>query len=144
MRTLILLAASFAAATLAQTPPLDAASLERWVEGYGNAWERRDANAAMALFTPDASYRETPYAEPFLGREAIGRYWASVTEDQRNVHFEARVVAIDDDIGVVEWSATFTSVSTGATVGLDGVFVLEFEGGLCSELREWWFVRPGA
>jgi len=129
--------------TLAQSSPLTRASLQRWLDGYGAAWQARDAQAATVLFTENASYRETPYAEPFRGRDGIAQYWATVTADQRDVQFESRIIAIEGSTGIAEWSATFATAATGDIVGLDGVFVLEFDaGGLCSSLREWWFVRP--
>jgi ketosteroid isomerase-like protein len=128
---------------LAQPASLSRASLQQWLDGYGAAWRARDAQAAGALFTENASYRETPYAEPFQGRTGIAQYWATVTADQRDVRFEAHIIAVDGNTGIAEWSATFANAASGDVVGLDGVFVLEFDAsGLCSSLREWWFLRP--
>jgi hypothetical protein len=122
---------------------LDADRLGAWLDGYGSAWMSRDAAAAAALFTPSARYFETPHADPFDGREGIAEYWANVTADQREIEFTSRVLAVDGNVGVAEWSATFVTASTGDTVGLDGVFILHFDDeGLCAELREWWFLRP--
>jgi hypothetical protein len=65
-----------------------------------------------------------------------------VTEDQRNVAFESRVVAVEGRTAVARWSASLSSASSGSRVELDGVFILVFErDDLCSELREWWHVR---
>lgn len=126
-------------------PTLDEAALERWLDGYEAAWEMRDASSAAALFSEDAEYYETPFAEPFVGREGIGAYWSDVTADQRDIDFRSEAIAVEGDVGVARWTATFTSVQSGAPVELDGVFVLEFDAeGLCTELREWWFVRPTA
>lgn len=58
-----------------------------WLEGYRAAWEERDPDAAAALFTDDASYREQPYHEPFLGKAGVRDYWASVTATQADVKF---------------------------------------------------------
>jgi nuclear transport factor 2 (NTF2) superfamily protein len=128
---------------LSRAQELDAATLQRWLDGYGAAWEERDPDAAARLFTMNASYRETPYAEPFRGRNGIRDYWASVTAGQREVDFDAEILAIDGNVGVAHWSATFTDAAGAAPVELDGVFVLEFDSqGLCSELREWWLLRP--
>lgn len=125
----------------AQTGPLDAARVQQWLAGYEAAWESTDADAAAELFTTDARYYETPYAEPFVGRAGIAEYWSDVTADQREIDFEAEVVAVDGNIGVAHWSVRFL-VAEDATIELDGVFVLEFDAdGLCSELREWWHMR---
>jgi ketosteroid isomerase-like protein len=122
---------------------LDVATLRAWLTSYKGAWETRNAEAAGRLFTPDAIYCETPYTEPLRGRSSIRAYWKSVTADQRNIDFQSEVVATNGSVGVATWSASFTSTSTGATVELDGVFVLEFDiDNLCCELREWWLLRP--
>ena len=141
----IVLAASLACMTAAvEAPTLRSAALEAWLERYGAAWEARDATAATPLFTPDARYYEMPFDEPKAGRAGIEEYWRGVTADQRDVHFESEVIAVSGNTGVAHWSARFRLESTGATVALDGVFVLEFDSsGLCSTLREWWHVRGG-
>jgi hypothetical protein len=122
---------------------LSTATLERWLAGYEQAWESRDAAHAAELFTSNASYHETPFDEPKVGQSGIHAYWASVTVDQRDIDFKSQVIAVNGQTGVAHWSATFTSASTGAHLELDGVFVLTFdENGRCTELREWWHLRP--
>ncbi len=65
-----------------------------------------------------------------------------MTADQRDVQFDSNAIAVNGNTGVAHWSAKFKLASSGATVELDGVFVLEFDAtGLCSGLREWWHVR---
>jgi len=116
--------------------------VEAWLERYGGAWEQRDAAGAAGLFTENALYHEMPFDAPKAGRTGIRDYWATVTADQRNVHFESQVLAVDGQTGVAHWSASLTSASSGVRVELDGAFVLTFDdNGLCSELREWWHVR---
>jgi len=123
-------------------PALDAADVERWLAAYGTAWESKNADAAAELFAENASYHETPYADPFRGREGISEYWARVTADQTDIDFQAEVVGVVDDIGIARWSAIFTSISSGARVELNGVFLLEFDQSkLCAVLREWWHAR---
>lgn len=131
-----------AASACAQSGGLDEARLEQWLAGYEAAWENKDAAAAAALFAPDARYHETPYAEPFRGREGIAAYWADVTAEQRDIDFEFDIVAVEGDTGVARWSAAFASGPDGDRVELDGVFVLGFAAdGTVAELREWWHAR---
>lgn len=116
-------------------------ALKTWLADYGRAWEERDASRAAALFTENARYHEMPFDAPKAGRSGIREYWATVTADQRNVDFKSEIVAVNDQTGVARWSASLTSAASGARIELDGVFVLTFDAGLCSELREWWHVR---
>jgi hypothetical protein len=116
--------------------------LRNWLRAYGSAWEARNAVAASHLFSEEALYFETPYAEPFRGREGIRGYWSKVTEDQRAVDFDSEALGFTGALGVATWSARFTLASSGAAVELNGVFLLEFDDdGLCSRLREWWHAR---
>jgi len=137
-------------AILAATAPsahaqLTSAKLDAWLGGYREAWEKRDAERAAQLFTESATYREMPFDAPKSGRAGIRGYWSEVTADQRDVEFHSETIAVNGNTGVAHWSAKFKQASTGMTVELDGVFVLEFDpkSGLCSTLREWWHVRGG-
>ena len=116
--------------------------LAAWLDAYRAAWENRDPDAAARLFTADARYYETPYAEPFKGPDGVREYWARVTADQRDVRFTSEVVGIADGIGVATWNVHFTVASNGAAVQLNGVFLLQFgTSDSCKVLREWWHAR---
>jgi ketosteroid isomerase-like protein len=135
----VVVASPFAAA---DAQALDRAALESWLERYGAAWEARDAGAAGDIFAEDALYQETPFEEPHKGRAGIREYWSRVTADQRDIDFRFDVVPVTANTGVARWSAKFRLESTGDTLELDGVFVLEFAAdGLCTSLREWWHIR---
>jgi len=119
-----------------------AAELEGWLAAYGAAWENKDAAAVAEIFTDDALYQETPYADPFRGREEISDYWSMVTADQDGIDFDSTLISASGNTGVAEWSARFRSISGDVPVELNGVFVLEFaDSGEVSSLREWWHVR---
>jgi ketosteroid isomerase-like protein len=127
----------------ASAQPLTTTALEKWLAGYERAWESRDAARAAELFTPNATYHEMPFEAPKTGQAGIREYWSSVTADQRDIDFKSQVVAVNGQTGIAHWSATLTAASTGARVELDGMFVLTFDSsGRCTELREWWHLRP--
>ncbi len=135
--------AAIAAASIAAGPsmaePLTTGALTDWLARYEHAWEARSPEAAAALFTEHATYREMPFDAPFTGRDAIRDYWRSVTSDQREVDFTSDVLSVSGNVGVAHWAATFTQPSTGKRVALDGIFVLAFAAdGRCESLREWW------
>jgi ketosteroid isomerase-like protein len=145
MRTLSILISGLLMATfcgVAVAERLTESEASAWLDGYEGAWEERDADRAAELFTPDAIYRDNPYNDPYRGREGIHKYWSDVTADQRNVDFNYELLTTYGRTAVAHWSATFSSASSGSTINLDGVFLLEFDaGGLCSRLREWWHIK---
>lgn len=139
---ILALLTSFSGASTAHAEPVSRTSVDGWLAAYGKAWEERDADAAAALFTEGATYQENPFEEPFNGRAGIHDYWAKVTADQRDVSFTSSVITTFERSAVAHWSARFTSAASGASISLDGVFLLEFDGrGLCNSLREWWIVE---
>ncbi len=143
--TLTSLAVAATAAACAQQPTpaprLTAEAFTAWLERYKAAWENRDASAAGALFSEDASYHEMPFDTPFVGRAEIEAYWARVTAPQSDIRFSHDVIACAGDQGVAHWRAAFNA--GGAAVELDGVFVCQFSADASAvvALREWWHVR---
>lgn len=119
------------------------AAFDDWLRRYGAAWQSGDPAAAVALFTADAAYHETPFDAPMVGAEAIRRYWTEGAQDaQRDVRFTATIVAFDGDTGTAHWRASFVRVPGGAFVELDGVLSARFAAdGRCREFREWWHRR---
>ncbi len=115
-----------------------------WLDAYGRAWEARDTKAAVALFTPDVEYHESPFDPPFRGSEGVRRYWTETTGAQREIQFTHRPVAVVGPVGVAHWHARFVRVPSGEHVELDGVLILDFAAdGRCEVLREWWHTAQG-
>ena len=119
--------------------------LQSWLDTYRRAWETRDAGLVVTLFTDDATYQETPFAEPMRGRDAIHAYWIDkVVNHQEQINFGYEILAVRDDTGIARWWARFVRIRSRAAVKLDGVFLLTFDAsGRCQALREWW-VRQDA
>lgn len=112
---------------------------EAWLARYGQAWTQGDPALAAGLFSEDCRYYETPYSEPFAGRDGVRRYWQAVPDAQRDVRFGSEVLAVEGDAVVAHWHASFVRAASGAQVALDGMFLLEFSGASqCRTLREWW------
>lgn len=108
-----------------------------WLEDYKQAWESRDPDLIVTLFTPDAPYYETPFSKPALGREGIRHYWQEGVVPQREVRFQYHLLAVVEQQAFVRWQSRFHLDAEERQ--LDGIFLLTFApDGLCSELREWW------
>jgi nuclear transport factor 2 (NTF2) superfamily protein len=119
-----------------------AMTLDEWLEGYRDAWERRDPAAAAALFSEDSLYREQPYQPPYPGREGVRDYWTTVTATQEDVRVRYGSPVSVGNRAAVEWWVTMRN--GGADITLAGEFMLTFDdGGLCQELREYWHFSEG-
>ncbi|MGH2709903.1 MAG: nuclear transport factor 2 family protein [Actinomycetota bacterium] len=117
--------------------------LKDWLAAYGRAWETKDPEAAVALFTEDAAYQESPFDEPMVGHDAIRSYWSEVEPNQDDISFEAKILSVGGERAFVHWKASYTNLKTGVPTRLDGMFLLFFDGeGLCRSLQEWWHADP--
>ena len=108
-----------------------------WVEGYERAWRSPGTDGLTGLFTEDASYLASPWAEPMIGLGAIAEFW----EAQRAAPDEpfimtAEVVAVDGDVAVVRAEVEYTATGNRWR----DLWVLRFApDGRCAEFEEWPF-----
>ena len=117
-------------------------ALNAWVEGYRLAWENRDAPAAAALFTPDATYRSNIFEDVHTGRDGVKAYWESATDSQSDVRVRMGRPFVDGSRVSVEFWTNMKVEQEEVT--LPGCLLLDFDDtGLCRSLREYWHFAPG-
>jgi ketosteroid isomerase-like protein len=117
-------------------------NVPEWIAAYARAWEAGDAEAAAALFTPDAVYRSHPCREPHVGSDGIRDYWARATSTQEETEVRFGRPVVEGDRAAVEWWTVMRD--EGEWIALPGCLVLRFAAdGRCEELREYWHVEEG-
>lgn len=115
------------------------AAFQSWLEAYGKAWEKRDPEAATALYAEDGTYQVTPFTEPMRGRKAIFEYWCGVARTEENAQFGYEILVAKPEMNIARWWASFVIVPQGLKTKLDGIFVIALDKeGRCKSLREWW------
>jgi len=114
-----------------------------WMDAYGVAFEQQDAEAAAALFTPEATYQWGPFGETLRGPGEIRAKWEEASDPPATpVPFDYEVIAVTETIGVARWLATHSYPSDGKRFRYDGIFEVALDGdGLCTSFREWWNTR---
>jgi hypothetical protein len=121
----------------------DRAMVSRWLAGYEAAWRARGTGQLAEIFTEDASYRLSPYAEPIVGLGAIGSMWEAERDGPDEVFTLATdIVAVDGPMAVVR-----AEVSYGDPVRREyrDLWVMRLgEDGRCGWFEEWpyWPERP--
>lgn len=126
-----------------KTMTITETEVAQWLDAYKKAWETRDTDLALSLFTEDAEYREKRFGEPLLGHTTLRSYWQDrVFEHQRDISFSYEVWGIRDNQSMVTWQASFTWLPINGIMEIDGVFRLAFGAReddrlLCSEFAEW-------
>jgi hypothetical protein len=80
-----------------------------WMRGYLKAWETRDADAVVQLFTPSGVYQSIPgvSSQTFVGRKAIHKYWFDVTRPQSMIHGIQGTPIVNGNRAAIEIWVTF-------------------------------------
>jgi uncharacterized protein (TIGR02246 family) len=123
---------------------MDVEVVDRWMEAYRAAWISNVPNEVAELFTEDAVYAVSPFAEPWTGRDEIVRRWVAGIRQDVDMTYE--VLSVQADQAVIHWHVFTRNVGDPVRVEYDGVLVVRFApDGRCSEHREWYFRRelPG-
>jgi SnoaL-like domain len=96
----------------------------------------------VSLFSEGASYRSSPFREPFSGHDEIRAYWRRGAGTQRETRVRMGRPFVDGARVAVEWWTTM--IDDGGQVTLPGCLLLHFDDdGRCDDLREYWNVAPG-
>lgn len=78
----------------------------RVVDDFGDAFNRRDVDAIMALMTDDCRFENTspaPDGEPYVGQAAVRGFWQRFFADAPNAHFDWEETIACGDRAVVRW-----------------------------------------
>jgi len=113
----------------------DRASVEQWVADYERVWRTPGTDAVPEIFTEDATYLVSPWAEPFVGTERIEHLWDDEREGpDESFTMSSEVVAVDGDTAVVRVAVEYPEQRWR------DLWVLRFAAdGRCEHFEEWPF-----
>jgi len=122
----------------------------KWMQGYLQAWETRDADAVVKLFTPNGVYQSIPGvpSQTFVGRKAIHKYWFDVTRPQSMIHGVQGQPVVTGNRAAIEIWVTFRDPVYNPK-GKHMITLLEtnvvtfVKSGLASKNVEYWNIIPG-
>ena len=121
----------------------DRARVTRWIADYEGAWRTPGTDQLAGLFSDDATYLHSPYAEPVVGLDAICRMW----EDERDGYDEiftlaTEILAVDGATAVVRAEVRYGKPLRQEYRDLR-IVLLDVDG-RCTCFEEWpyWPGRP--
>jgi ketosteroid isomerase-like protein len=121
------------------------AAVSRWLARYEAAWRTPGTADLARLFTPDATYRQSPYEQPVTGLDAVGQLWEREREGPDEVFTLATdILAVDGPVAVVRAEVRYGDPLTQEYRDL---WVIRFAGdGRCTWFEEWpyWPAKPHA
>lgn len=112
--------------------------VEAWISRYEQAWRSPGTGMLRELFTEDATYRMSPYAQPATGLAEIEALWDRERQGPAEA-FEMRheLVAADGDTAVVRVQVEYGEPRPAEYRDL---WIVRFApDDLCCEFEEWPF-----
>ncbi|PXA68894.1 hypothetical protein CTB96_16035 [Cryobacterium arcticum] len=107
---------------------------ERWVTAYLTAWSSNKAEDISALFTEDASYFTEPYADPWVGHQAIVDGWLEHADGPESYTFEWAPVVLTAELSAVQGVTTYAAGPV-----YSNLWLIRFApDGRAREFTEWW------
>jgi ketosteroid isomerase-like protein len=108
------------------------------LQAYKRAWEKRDVDAAMELYAPEAEHRDHPFGDPFVGQLAIRGMWNDIAINEAHVEFDAERVWVSGSTVLASWHAAYTDRTNADRVRMRGFLTMELdEQRRVRRVREW-------
>ena len=117
---------------------VDREQIASWVGAYERAWRTAGTEQLAALFTSDATYQTTPFADRHCGLGAIADLWEAEREGPDEAFtLESEIVAVEGDTGVVRLEVAYGAPHN--RIYRDLWIVRLDETGRCFHFEEWPF-----
>jgi hypothetical protein len=89
---------------------VERAAFQNWIERYELQWRTAGTDGLADLFTAQATYLPSPWAEPVRGLEALAAFW----DDERDGPDEgftltSQLLAVEGDVGVARVEVTYAN-----------------------------------
>ena len=112
--------------------------INRWIEGYKQAWESNSPEDIRALFTEDADYRMEPYSDSWHGHDEIVEGWLKERDEPGAAQFDWAPLAITDELAIVQGTTIYRNGPS-----YSNLWVIRLaEDGRAQEFTEWFMEWP--
>lgn len=116
--------------------------LTDWLERYVQAWNTNDPAQIGALWSADAVYRTSPFADEWRGRDQIIERWLERQDEPNSTSFRYAMIGFNAGGAVVRG---WTTYHTNPPREYSNIWLIQLDdSGRCSEFTEWWMQRPTA
>ena len=119
---------------MTESPP----SPRELIDTFAKGWSKADLDRILSVFSDEATFIETPFSAPLVGREAIRRYWADVPYNQSEITVTTGEVYSVGPWFAVEFKVVFRRRRTGDWVEARGAIFCESAGSHITEMRMYW------
>jgi hypothetical protein len=117
---------------------MDVQATSVWLTAFGDAWERRNADATAALFAPGATFQPSPFGELLRGRSRIAAHWAEVMSGQQAIRFQGEILGVGTTYGIAHWRVVIGQHDDRPIRVVDGILLAAFDRrGRATSVRSW-------
>ena len=111
------------------------------VERFAEAFNRRDVDGLLSLFTEDGTYRDLFYG-PHSGQPALRRMFERMFREGRDYRWHMDAIVMDARRAAAEWTFGYTATaavprSEGRRVRMAGMSIFDLEDGKIHAYREY-------
>ena len=105
---------------------------------YKRAWERRDVDATLELFAPDAEFRADPFEAVLTGANAIRAWWNTTVAGIDHVELDFERSWVSGETVLASFHGAWTERASAERVRTRGFLTLELgSDGLIGRMRIW-------
>lgn len=117
---------------------MDIQQFKDWLNKLEKAWMDLDPKNAANLFSKDVEYYESALKAPCQSWDEVYDLWNAIPTNQKDVAFNYDVLAISENLCVVNWRVERTQLPQFTNQKIDGIFVFKLnKDGLCNYFKQW-------
>ena len=111
-------------------------SAETWIDRYRKAWSSNDPDDIRALFTEDATYKTSPFDEPWRGLDEIVAGWIERADTDDSWTFEHSILGRSGDLVFIQGNTDYRATNRPLYYNL---WVVQLASdGRAREFTEWY------
>jgi ketosteroid isomerase-like protein len=117
---------------------MERADVERWITAYEAAWRSPGTDALATVFSPEVTYRASPWRSPIEGIDALARFWEAERDGPDEAFdLSSEIVAVDGATAVARIEVTYAAPTNARWRDL---WIMTFAAdGRCRAFEEWPF-----
>jgi len=112
------------------------------VDAFAAGWSKADVKRILEVFSEQAVFIETPFADPRTGWDAIRAYWIDIPYNQSEITVTTGEIFVAGPWFSTEFRAVFRRRRTGEWIEARGALFCESDGAKITEMRMYWHRRP--
>lgn len=115
---------------------MERAAFKIWIARYELLWRTEGTDGLPDLFTADATYVPSPWAEPVSGLNMLAAFWEAERDGpDEGFTLTSEVLAVEGDVGVVRVEVTYERGEAWRDL-----WVIRLDDdGRCTAFEEWPF-----